>query len=136
MRRLGWFNKHVFLRGAWCAIAAAVCFFAITAGICWYGSVNSAMTADVAVVLGNKVHADGRVHKRLAARLDAAVQVYREKRCRAVIVSGGKGKSGYDEATAMARYLVGKGVPMRDVVLDHNGVNTWETAKFTSEYML
>ncbi|MDL2210080.1 YdcF family protein [Desulfovibrio sp. OttesenSCG-928-O18] len=116
-------------------LISALVFFIIGTGLAFYGIVDSDMRADVAVVLGNEVYADGRVSARLAARLDAAEALFREKRCHVIIVSGGTGKSGQDEATAMGRYLTAKGVPSYRIVRDHHGVNTWETAKFTAAYM-
>ena len=110
-------------------------FFLSAAAVCMYGLMDRDSPADVAVVLGNEVYSDGSVSPRLAARLDRGLALYLENRCATVIVSGGVGESGMDEATAMALYLEGKGVPRKSIVLDHNGVNTWETARFTRDYM-
>lgn len=41
-----------------------------------------------------------------------------------IIVSGGIGKEGVDEAKAMASWLFQRGVPRRAVVIDSSGVNT------------
>ena len=99
------------------------------------GRSENVFPADVAVVLGNEVHTDGSVSPRLAARLDRGATLYREGFCRVLIVSGGLGKSGYDEATAMAAYLIAAGIPETAVVLDHDGANSWSTAVFTAAYM-
>ena len=65
--------------------------------------------ADVALVLGNKVEPDGTPSARLAARLDRTAELYHEGYFPLVIVSGGTGKEGYPEGTAMRDYLVNKG---------------------------
>lgn len=56
---------------------------------------------DVAVVLGNKVELNGQPSDRLQARLDKAVKLYEEDFFKYIIVSGGKGKEGLDEAEVM-----------------------------------
>ena len=115
-----------------------ICFFAFClcgVAISLYGLHNRSTVADAAVVLGNEVLASGQPHPRLAARLDAALALFREKRCALIIVSGGTGKSGHVEADAMARYLEDRGVPPGKIVRDVTGVNTWETARFTAAYM-
>lgn len=50
--------------------------------------------ADVAIVLGNTVYADGSPSPRLAARLDRAYQCYEQRQCKLVLVSGGIDASG------------------------------------------
>src|SRR5580704_13458675 len=67
--------------------------------------------ADVGLVLGSKVESDGTPSARLRARLDRTLELYRAGYFPAVIVSGGIGKEGYDEAAVMRDYLVARGVP-------------------------
>lgn len=62
--------------------------------------------ADVAVVLGNEVNADGTPSRRLAARLDTAAALYRRGLFADVIVSGATGRAGFNEATVMKNYPV------------------------------
>ncbi len=91
--------------------------------------------ANLAVVLGNEVDADGIPAPRLAGRLDRAVDLYREGLCEKIVVSGGVGKSGFDESVGMRRYLLARGIPSDDVIADGRGVNTRATADFTVRYM-
>lgn len=91
--------------------------------------------ADVAVVLGNQVYRSGKLSPRLAGRVDRAVKLYKEGWCKKIIVSGGTGKNGVNEAEAMRKYVLGKGVPTQDIVVDPNGVNTRATAVFTAGYL-
>lgn len=107
----------------------------LAAAVCIFGLWDRDDRAEVAVVLGNEVLADGAPSPRLAARLDRAVELYRARRCGMIIVSGGKGASGHDEATIMGRYLARHGIPARNIVYDHKGFSTWETARFTGAYM-
>lgn len=92
-------------------------------------------TSDAAVVLGNTVEADGKPSKRLQGRLDRAVELYNEGRFKYVIVSGGTGKEGHSEAIAMKDYLIEKGVPQENILLDQEGYNTLMTAQNTKTIM-
>jgi vancomycin permeability regulator SanA len=116
-------------------VLAAAILLLPAAAISLRGLKEDVFTADIAVVLGNEVYADGTPAPRLAARLDRAAELYGEGVCKKIIVSGGVGKSGFDEAVGMKRYLVAKGIPPDDVVEDGLGVNTRATADFTARYM-
>jgi vancomycin permeability regulator SanA len=111
------------LGGLWCAVIAG------------YGFFDRVEKADVAVVLGNYVLKDGQPSPRLKARLDKGLALYRQGLCEAVIVSGGVGKDGYDEAPAMKRYLVDHGVPADKVIPDSTGANTRMTARNTARIL-
>lgn len=84
--------------------------------------------ADAIVVLGNTVGPDGRPSPRLRGRLDAALKAYRSNLAPLLIVSGGTGKEGFDEALVMADYLVAQGVPREAVLADSDGIDTAATA--------
>ena len=88
-------------------------------------------TADVAVVLGNRVDADSSLSPVLQGRVDRALLLYREGRVHKIMVSGGKGMKAakVPEGMAMRRYLMQKGVPAADVIEDNDGENTYLTAK-------
>ncbi|UCZ53507.1 YdcF family protein [Bacillus shivajii] len=85
--------------------------------------------ADAAVVLGNKVELDGEPSKRLQARLDKAAELYDEGYFDYVIVSGGVGEEGFEEAKVMKNDLVGQGIPTDRIIEDDNGYNTAMTAE-------
>lgn len=91
--------------------------------------------ADVAIVLGNTIERDGRPSARLRARLDKAVGLYREGLFRHVIVSGGVGAEGFNEAEVMKRYLVSQGVPEGSIIADGGGLTTSLTARNAARAM-
>jgi vancomycin permeability regulator SanA len=91
--------------------------------------------ADVGVVLGNKVETNGMPSARLAARLDKAVELYRRGDFPAVIVSGGRGREGYDEGVVMRDYLIGKGIPAASIIVDLHGDTTMRTAENSAAIM-
>jgi uncharacterized SAM-binding protein YcdF (DUF218 family) len=91
--------------------------------------------ADLAVVLGNHVAADGTLSGRLQRRLERALELYRQGRVPTIVVSGGRDPGSPFEAEAMKRYLVAHGVPAAAVVEDRGGQNTYLTARFIAAYM-
>ena len=91
--------------------------------------------ADVAIVPGNTVEKDGRPSARLRARLDQTVALYRQGLFPDVIVSGGVGREGFDEAEVMKRYLVENGVPGGSIHVDSGGATTHLTARNASRMM-
>jgi vancomycin permeability regulator SanA len=115
--------------------AAALLFvaFATGAGVIAIDGMNDRHTkADVVVVPGNTVNSDGSLSPRLKARLDAALTLFKSKQCSFILVSGGTGKEGVDEALAMGKYLVASGVPSDQVITDSAGSNTEATARNTA----
>lgn len=90
---------------------------------------------DVAVVLGNKVEINGQPSERLQARLNKAVELYEDGYFNFIIVSGGIGKEGFDEAKVMGSYLIDKGIPEDKIIEDNNGYNSYMTAKNTKNIM-
>ena len=88
-------------------------------------------SADMAVVLGNRVDADGSLSPVLKGRVDEALALYREGRVARIMASGGMGlKAGhYPEGLAMKQYLVAQGVPADRIIEDNHGENTYLTAK-------
>lgn len=91
--------------------------------------------ADVAIVLGNTVERDGRPSARLRARLDKAVELYRGGLFQHVIVSGGVGVEGFNEAEVMKSYLISQGVPEDCIIADGEGLTTSLTARNAAQVM-
>lgn len=91
---------------------------------------------DYLVVLGAGIWPDGRPTLALANRLDAAVDYYREKGPLKIIVSGGKGQNEpYPEGRAMAEYLIEKGIPLPDILVEDRSTSTMENFKFTRQLL-
>ncbi|MBP3950738.1 YdcF family protein [Bacillus sp. YZJH907-2] len=88
---------------------------------------------DVAVVLGNKVELDGVPSDRLKARLDKAIELFEDGYFPLILVSGGVGKEGYDEAEIMKDYLQQNDVPSEAILVDSDGYNSFRTAQNTKE---
>ncbi len=103
--------------------------------IIWDGVTNELAQADVALVMGAKVRPDGTPSGRLKARLDTTLSLYEQGLVEQVIVSGGLGWEGYDEALVMKEYLVDRGVPEGQIIIDSQGYDTYQTAYNASEIM-
>lgn len=84
--------------------------------------------ADVIVIFGNEVYANGTLSPRLQARMDRAIGLFKQNHASYMIVSGGVGKAGVDEAVAMRDYAASKGVQKDRIVMDSKGYNTRATA--------
>jgi vancomycin permeability regulator SanA len=95
------------------------------------GLTDKKKQADLAVILGNKVNEDGTLSKRLAKRLECGLQLYRNKRVRKILVSGGLGKEGFYEGDKMKDYLTKNGVPDSVIIVDNLGSNTIATVDNT-----
>jgi len=119
----------------WGAVAVAI---AITAGsFCslWvrasaFGHVyaeSNVPPAPVAIVLGAEVYPGGEPSPFLAARLDIAKRLLDQGKVRAILVSGDHRRWDYDEPGAMEVYLVARGVPAAQVVLDYAGFDTYDS---------
>lgn len=82
------------------------------------------------IVLGAKVHPDGRMSRSLRLRCNAAAQAWRRGAAERMILCGGRtGGAPRSEAAAMAEYLQGCGVPGRALLLEDQSRNTVENLR-------
>jgi vancomycin permeability regulator SanA len=123
-RREQWFKGTLFFFLSWTVVHII------------YISIDGLQTfngkADVAVILGNRVFAGGRLSSWLQGRVDVALALYQRKRVKKIFASGGISSmedGGSKEGDAMKQYLVSRGVPENDIVSDNAGQNSYLTAK-------
>ena len=111
-------------------VTAAVCVVLFPlAEVLFFGTTDYRRTADMAVVFGAQVHDNGAPSTSLRDRMDTAIGLYKDRLVKKVLVSGGVGDSGYNEALVMRDMAVKAGVPEEAVVVDSNGVNTEATVR-------
>jgi len=90
-------------------------------------TIEEVEAGDAIIVLGAYVSPTGRVSDMLADRLEVGYQLYKKGKAPKILVSGDHGTKGYDEVNAMREYLEKKGVPSRDIFMDHAGFNTYDS---------
>ncbi|MCG3140128.1 MAG: hypothetical protein HDKAJFGB_01126 [Anaerolineae bacterium] len=95
----------------------------------WLGVKAQPRQADVAIVLGNRVERSGVPSIHLRVRLDRALELYQNGTVRYIIVSGGLGREGFQEADVMREYLAQRGVPTEKIFTDRAGYDTYESGR-------
>ena len=115
----------------WSALIFATWFGIHTIFTISDGLSDNGTNADVAVVLGNKVNADGTLSERLKQRLACSLELYKLGRVRKILVSGGLGSEGFYEGDKMRQFLLDKHVPDSLIIVDNFGNNTLATVKNT-----
>lgn len=121
--------------GAYLAVAGGILFMLAALALALSGWQRNVFPADMLIVPGNRIEANGEPHPRLAARLQAALKLYQANTAPLIFVSGGRGLEGFDEAVVMARYLRERGVPDSALIIDLEGVTTRATARNAAVYM-
>lgn len=89
--------------------------------------VSAVPTRPVALVLGAGLEPDGTPSAMLAARVDAAVALYRRGTVGHLLMSGDNSRPSYDEPTAMRRRALDAGVPAEAITLDFAGFSTFDS---------
>jgi vancomycin permeability regulator SanA len=108
--------------------AAYVVLFPL-AQVLFFGTTDYRRAADVVVVFGAQVHDNGLPSTSLRDRMRTAVALFKDHLVKKILVSGGVGESGYNEALVMRDMAAEAGVPREDVIVDSNGVNTEATVR-------
>jgi vancomycin permeability regulator SanA len=114
------------------ALVVVACGFVFPlAQILFFGTTDYRRRADAVVVLGAQVHADGTPSTALNDRVTTAIELYKQGLAGTIVMSGGTGESGYNEAEVMRDMAVARGVPASAILLDTTGVNTQATVAHT-----
>lgn len=132
VRRSGGFGRRLARWLLRLAVAGALSVLAINALVYFPGrsriiTADAARPAQVALVLGAGVYADGRPTPMLRDRLETALALYEAGKARKLLLSGDHSRPDYDEVNAMRRYLQERGVPPEDLFLDHAGFDTYDS---------
>lgn len=92
---------------------------------------------DFIIALGSGLIGGDRVPPLLASRLDKSIEQYQKYHKEPkIIVSGGQGPDELlSEAEAMKNYIVGKGVPEQDVLIEDKSRNTMQNMLFSKAIM-
>lgn len=91
-----------------------------------YTSVDQVPRAEVAIVLGASVY-ERQPSPVLAARANAAIELYMKGKVSKILVTGDNSARSYDEVSPVRRYLLSAGVKPQDIFLDHAGFDTYSS---------
>lgn len=98
---------------------------------------------DAGIVLGGGMVVEDTQNKRLVFqqnvdRILQAIQLYKEKKIRTIIISSGAGSLVFPEmleASLLKRYFTKIGIPAQDIIVDSLSNNTFENAVNTKEIL-
>ncbi len=92
-----------------------------------YDSVTEVPTAKTVIILGASVFSDGKLSNILKDRVDTAFRLYKEGKVENFLVTGDHRSDDYNEVKAMRNYLIYRGVPSEKIILDHSGLDTYDS---------
>jgi vancomycin permeability regulator SanA len=120
-------------RNAIALIAAAACWAFVfpLAQMLFFGTTDYRRPADAAVVFGARVYASGRPSPLLADRIATGVELYRTGLVGTLVMSGGDGVDGFNEALVMRDEAVAAGVAPTAILVDPAGNTTEATVDNT-----
>jgi uncharacterized SAM-binding protein YcdF (DUF218 family) len=93
----------------------------------FFGTTDYRRPADFAVVFGARVYASGLPSPLLADRIRTGVELYRAGQVPRLLMSGGDGSDGFNEARVMRDMAVAAGVPAARILVDPAGSSTEAT---------
>ncbi len=93
----------------------------------FFGTTDYRRPADVAVIFGARVYASGQPSPLLADRIRTGVELYRSGLVPLLIMSGGDGSDGFNEARVMRDVAVAAGVDPSAILVDPAGNSTEAT---------
>ncbi len=93
-----------------------------------YDSVKDVPSKNFGLVLGaSKFGYYGGINPYYQYRIDAAFELFEQRKIQKIIVSGDNHSKGYDETTAMAESLIELGVPDSCIIRDYAGFRTLDS---------
>ena len=104
------------------ALAVAIAFPILQ--IAFFGTTDYRRPADAAVVFGARVYATGAPSPLLADRIATSIELYRSGLVRRLVMSGGDGADGYNEAAVMRETAIRAGVEPAAILVDAAGATT------------
>ena len=92
-----------------------------------YAGPGSFPEVQAVMILGARVSSSGILSDMYRDRADTAIEIYRSGKAEKILVSGDHGRVEYDEVNAAKNYLLSKGIPAKDIFLDHAGFDTYDS---------
>jgi len=134
----GWFFER-FKKMRWLTITIAALFISVmsfSTFLAVYGRrVTTDFTEDVVLVLGGGIRED-EVRPTLQMRLDRAFDYHQRNPEALILVTGGIGYAqNISEAKAMAQYLITRGIPSEQILLEEAAHSTYTNMTFSREIL-
>jgi vancomycin permeability regulator SanA len=101
------------------------------AQMAFFGATDYRRPADAVVVFGARVYASGEPSPLLADRIRTGVELYRAGLAPILVMSGGDGADGFNEALVMRDQAIAAGVDPGAILVDRVGVSTEATVADT-----
>lgn len=92
-----------------------------------YKNVADVPEAQVVLIPGTAVLANGELSPILKDRVDKAIELYQAKKVKKILVSGDNSTVERNEVNPVRVYLLEKGIPDKDIFLDHAGFDTYSS---------
>lgn len=92
-----------------------------------HSDTNSIKKYPVAIVFGAGYYSSGKLSAILEDRVSTAIELYKKKKVKKILMTGSNPIKEYDEPTAMMNYAIKKGVPKKDIVRDYAGFRTYDS---------
>ena len=83
--------------------------------------------SQVVLVPGASVIGGKKPSRVLAERLETAINLYEQSVVAKILLSGDNSMPYYDEVTVMKNYCLQRGIPAKDIFLDHSGLRTLDS---------
>lgn len=118
---------RVAVRAGMLVLAALVLYVGVTFVQVWNASNQAHQDPAQAIIVLGAAQYDGTPSPVLRARLEHALELYRDGVARTVVVTGGKQPGDrFTEAAASFTYLRQAGIPEDHILREEQGENTWE----------
>jgi SanA protein len=93
-----------------------------------YTDIKKVPKTKVGLILGTSRYTiDNKPNQFFYNRIDAAVELYKKKKIKYILVSGDNSESSYNEPREMYKVLVKKGIPKSKIFLDFAGFRTLDS---------
>ena len=91
--------------------------------------------ADAAVVLSTRAYEKGRLNPCLVARVEAAVELYRARKVKKLVMTGGVSRDSQSSAGNMQMIAEKMGVSKADIIQEREAGNTFENIVFSRKFI-
>lgn len=92
-----------------------------------YSDFTKAPSAEVALIPGAAILANGQPSPIFLDRVNMAINLYEAGKVSKILVSGDNSTVTHNEVNPVRDYLLSKGIPSEDIFLDHAGFDTYSS---------